>query len=119
MGSDPTLEAIAAAGEVSIETTAGARTSNTIVWVVEVAGVLYVRSFLGSAAKWYRRVVANPRVALVAGSHRVEFTAAHVTDPDVIASVSDAFLAKYPPGRSRDAMVRDEVLDTTLRLEPD
>lgn len=76
MGSDPTLEAIAAAREVSIETTAGARTFKTIAWVVEVAGALYVRSFLGSGARWNRRVAANPTVALVSGSHRVEFTAA-------------------------------------------
>jgi hypothetical protein len=40
------------------------------------------------------------------------------TDPESIRRTSDGFVRKYKPGRSLDSMVRPEVLDTTLRLDP-
>jgi hypothetical protein len=86
--------------------------------VVEVEGTLYVRSYLGPRGKWYQRALANPAVALTKGSISVGFTASPAVDLATIDAVSDAFVAKYPPGRSLDAMIAPGVLDTTLRLDP-
>ena len=110
--------ALAAAQEVDIETSHGDRAFLTIIWVVDVDGTLYVRSYLGDTGRWYQRALAEPAVALETGSVRVTFTAEPVTDEPTIDAVSEAFVAKYRPGSSRDAMVAPEVLHTTLRLIP-
>ena len=104
--------------EVSIDTRGGGRSFSTIIWVVVADGVVYVRSVDGPRGRWYQRALADPEVALLVGSERFRFRASHVDDPNTIEMVSDALRAKYRPGGSLDRMVRDEVLDTTLRLDP-
>ena len=44
--------------------------------------------------------------------------AAHATDPDSIRRCSDGFLTKYRKSKSAQSMVAEDILDTTLRLEP-
>ena len=114
----PELAALAAAKEVVIETRDGNRTYRTIIWVATGEGELYVRSFLGDSGRWYRRARADPRVALVAGDTRVEFRAVPATDSVSVEVASGGFIDKYNRGSNLDAMVRTEVLHTTLRLEP-
>jgi len=38
-------------------------------------------------------------------------------DAESVEAATQGFLSKYKPSGSRDAMVADEVLHTTLRLE--
>ena len=104
--------------EVHVRTRSGDRTVDTIIWIVIVDGTAYVRSVDGKTGHWYQRALADPRVSILVDGGEIGFTAVHVDDPDEIERVSDALRAKYRPGGSLDRMVRDEVLDTTLRLEP-
>ena len=116
--SDADVELIAASQEVLIETRAGTRTFRTVIWVVVDEGTLFIRSFLGDTARWYRRAIADPEVALVVGDTTVSFLAVPATDDDSVRRASDGFHRKYRKGRNLDAMVRSEVLQTTLRLDP-
>ena len=107
--------------EVRIETSrgAGAPVHRTIIWVVvDRADRILVRTYLGPRSRWYREALANPRVRLLAGDRAVELVAERADDPDRIAACSEGLRTKYRAGASLDAMLRDEVLATTLELRP-
>ena len=110
------LELIATFKEPVIETRSGDRAYRTIIWAVVAADNVYVRSFMGDKGKWYQRATTDPEVALVLDDVRIAFRA--VPDTDNTEAVSEAFRAKHGKGKSVDAMVRPEVLHTTLRLDP-
>jgi hypothetical protein len=112
------LESIANAREVVITTRSADRGVKTVIWVVVDDGEVFVRSVRGSSGRWYRRALADPEVTLTTGDAGFELRAALVTDPGMIDRVSESLRRKYPPGRSLDSMLRPEVLETTLHLEP-
>jgi hypothetical protein len=105
--------------EVRIETSSDRGPRETVIWIVVADGEVYVRSVRGEKGHWYQRTISNPFVAIHVDGERLEFRAVHVKDSDTIGTVSDALRAKYPPGGSLDRMTRQEVLDTTLYLEPE
>jgi Uncharacterized protein conserved in bacteria (DUF2255) len=106
---------------VTIETSAGAgeATHRAIIWiVVDETGRAFVRSWLGARGRWYRELVANPAGTLIAGNRRISLRAAQA-DADGIEACSRLLSGKYKTSRaSLASMLRDEVLDTTLELEP-
>ncbi len=104
--------------EVHIETSSDRGATKTIIWIVVVDGQVYVRSVLGDSGRWYERALANPAVSIHVDDHAIDFRAVPVEDPGEIEAATQALRDKYPPGGSLDRMTRDEVLDTTLRLEP-
>ena len=104
--------------EVRIRTRGATRSFTTIIWIVVADGTVYVRSVDGQEGNWYQRALLDPRVEVIVADQQIPFTAVHVDDKDEIETVSAALRAKYRPGGSLDRMVRDEVLGTTLRLEP-
>ena len=104
--------------EVEIETTDGSRTFRTIIWVVEDAGEVFVRSVRGDGGRWYQRAREHPRVALVDGNVREDYVAVPADDVDSIERASRAFEDKYLPSKSVPMMTDPSVLHTTLRLEP-
>lgn len=113
------LEALAAAEEVRIETQAPDGPSHrTTIWVVVDGDEAFVRTYKGPESRWYREALANPAVAIHLGERRLPSTAIPASDPDSIERVSAAFRAKYANDPAVRAMVADEVLPTTLRLEP-
>jgi hypothetical protein len=118
---DDDLALMRAAREVRIETSRGpgAPVHRTIIWVVvdDVDRVL-VRTYRGAGSRWYREALAHPRVRLLSGDRAVPLVVERADDPERIAACSDGLRAKYRPGASLDAMLRDEVLDTTLQLRP-
>jgi hypothetical protein len=57
-------------------------------------------------------------VTLRVGGTRFRFRAEPATDDGSVRRTSDGLSTKYPKGRSLDAMLRTDVLDTTLLLEP-
>jgi hypothetical protein len=79
---------------------------------------VFVRSWKGAGARWFRETSANPEVALVAGDQRIPATAVSAIDAESIRRCSDGFLAKYRNSKSALSMVADDILDTTLRLDP-
>lgn len=114
-----TRELLAATREVRIETQRpGGAVHSTIIWVVVDGDDVFVRSWKGAGARWFRETRANPEVALIAGDQRILATAVAATDADSIRRCSDEFLAKYRNSSSALSMVADEILDTTLRLDP-
>jgi hypothetical protein len=115
------LELLRQAQEVQIETRRGegAPVHRTVIWVVvDDAGRVLVRTFLGPQSRWYREALANPRVRLLVGDQAVELHAERAVDSERIQACSDGFRAKYRRGASLDAMLRDDVLQTTLELRP-
>lgn len=112
------LDRIADAKEVVIETHSGDRSYRTIIWVAVVDGSIYVRSVRGEAGRWYQRARVEPSVALHIGATAIPLEAIPATDDASVARASRGFEEKYPRGQSLAAMLRPDVLDTTLRLEP-
>jgi hypothetical protein len=118
-----TLQAWAQAAEVEIETSRGtdAPVHRTVIWIVVDADQAYVRSVRGPRGRWYREIVANPHGAVHLGGRRVPVAARPANDPATVARVSELLSRKYQdrwPGPTA-AMLRDEVLPTTLRLSPE
>ena len=114
-----TLALLGETDEVRIEThrDEAAPRHATTTWVVVVDGAAFVR---GGAGRCYREVSANSKAALLVGDRRVPVRAVPETDDGTVATVSEAYRAKYEasyPGPTR-AMVRAEALPTTLRLLP-
>ena len=111
------LDLISVTKEFLIETRSGERVFRTVIWVVVDRGDVLVRSVRGTAGRWYQRALADPEVALRVGGSRFEFTAVP-SDHRAIERASEALRAKYRKGRSLDSMLRPEVLETTLVLQP-
>lgn len=117
-----TLNLLDKTNEVRIETRrdADSPAHRTIVWVVVVDGEVYVRSVRGTKGRWFREISSNPEGALHVGQRRIPVRAAPATDDSTVEAVSDAYRSKYEgylPGPTA-AMVRPEVLQTTLKLSP-
>ncbi|MGH8958061.1 MAG: DUF2255 family protein [Acidimicrobiia bacterium] len=116
--SDRELQLISETPEVRIETHGNSRSYRTIIWVVVDDGEVLVRSVRGEKGKWYRRVLENPEVVLEAASIKIPARAVPATDASSIERTSEALRRKYKKGRSLDSMLKPEILETTLRLDP-
>jgi hypothetical protein len=116
------LDALDRTEEVHIETRRDAASPEheTVIWAVVVDGAAFVRSVRGAKGRWYREASANPEVTLRVNDERVPARAVPETDARTIGKVSEAIREKYGasyPGPTA-AMLREEVLATTLRLLP-
>jgi len=112
-------ELLAATREVRIETQRpGGAVHSTIIWVVVDGEDVFVRSWKGAGARWFRETRANPDVTVIAADQRIPATAVAATDADSVRRCSDSILAKYRSSSSALSMVADDILDTTLRLDP-
>ena len=107
-------------GEVEIETVSPNGTKHSVkIWIVVVNGVPYVRSVRGAKGRWYRELLARGEGAIVARGKRTAVKAKHDSTKAAIEGTSDALSRKYRTSRaSLASMLRPEVLDTTVRLEP-
>ena len=120
---DPeTLDLLDDTEEVRIETRRDENSPvhRTIVWVVVVGGEVFVRSVRGQKGRWYREISGNPAGALHAGDRRIPVRASPATETPKTQAVSEAIRSKYErdwPGPTA-AMLRADVLPTTLKLSP-
>lgn len=117
-----TLESLDGTDEVYIETRRDADSPEhrTIIWVVVIEGEVFVRSVRGQKGRWYREISSNPEGALHVGDRRIPVRAVPATDGPTVDAVSEAYRKKYEeslPGPTA-AMVRPDVLPTTLKLTP-
>jgi hypothetical protein len=112
---------IEAVREVDIETRRAedAPAHRTTIWAVVENGDVYVRSWRGSAGRWHRELAANPVAVLHVGGESIPVRAVAAKDPDSVERASAGYRRKYADSPSMASMVRDEILDTTVRLEPD
>ena len=103
---------------VRIETSnPGAAVHRTTIWAVVDGDYVFVRSWRGAGARWYREAVANSEVAIHVGKVRLPARATVAVDPDSIARTSACFERKYAGDPASGSMVRPEILDTTLRID--
>lgn len=116
--SEAELDQIDRTEEVEIETSgADGAVHRTVIWAVVDDGAVFVRSYRGATARWYREALENPSVALHVNGQRLAVTAVPASDPASIERTSSGILRKYAGDPAADAMVRPELLDLTLRLE--
>ncbi len=110
---------LAAVDEIEIEThSADGDAHRTIIWPVVRDGVVLIRSYRGAGARWYREALADPAVVLHVDGRRVPARAIPAPEAATITACSAALRAKYRGDPSLGAMLRPDVLDTTLRVEP-
>lgn len=90
------------------------------IWVVRHGDGLYVRSYRGEAAGWYRNVRTNDRGRIAAGGVEEEVTVCPVTDDDLNAEIDAAYTDKYGRYGPRflEPMVAPTARATTLKLIP-
>lgn len=112
------LDLIEDTREVSIVTGGESRPVRTTIWVAVEAGEVYVRSVRGEDGRWFQRAVEDRDVVLELGQYRIPFRAEPAEDEASVEAASRGFRRKYPKGGSLDAMLRPEVLHTTMRLIP-
>jgi hypothetical protein len=114
------LEAFRVKHEIDVETSSPeGEVHRVIIWIVVVGEVPYVRSVRGAKGRWYRELLRTGEGAIHVGSRRIPVRATRVSDAAENDRVSEAIQQKYVrPAASVKAMIRDEVLATTARLEP-
>ena len=112
-----TVRQLRDAKEVAIRTEKHPKTAVTI-WVVADEGEVFVRSVQGAKGRWYRDLAAGGSATLEFAGRQLAVAAIPVADADALARASREYLRKYQPSPYARSMVRDEVLPTTLRLEP-
>jgi hypothetical protein len=107
--------------EVRIETRPAADGPEhlTIIWVVvDDAERALVRSYRGAGARWYREALSGTEVALIVDGDRLPVSVERATDDERVAACSAELERKYAGDPATPAMLRDDVLDTTLELRP-
>jgi hypothetical protein len=106
--------------EIDIETTrgGGAPVHRTTIWPAVDEGEVYVRSLKGYAGRWYREALANPEVVLHVDGQSIPARAVHTPDPESVERATAGLQRKYADSPYVDTMVREEILDTTIKLEP-
>lgn len=103
--------------EVAIRT--GKRPDSAVViWVVVEGEEVFVRSVQGARGRWYRDLAAGGPATLELAGRQLAVQAIPAGEPEAIALASREYLRKYQGSPYAEAMVRAEVLPTTLRLEP-
>jgi hypothetical protein len=104
--------------EVVIETrSAEGRSHRVPIWVVVDGDAVLARSWKGAQARWYRELLAREGIAHARG-RAVPVRAARAVDADSVRRTSAGLQKKYPQSNSLPSMLRDEILETTIRLEP-
>jgi hypothetical protein len=106
--------------EVTIVTRAapGGPEHRTIIWVVAVDGRLLARTYRGPRSRWYREALAHPDCALDANGRSHLVTVSPVVDSELWTRASAVYRDKYGDDPSTPAMVRSEVLPTTIEFHP-
>jgi hypothetical protein len=112
-----TLRELRDAREVAIRTEKHPR-SAVVIWVVVADDDVFVRSVRGANGRWYKDLAAGGPATLEFAGRRLAVQAVPASDPGAVARASREYLRKYRPSPYAEAMVRSEVLSTTLRLEP-
>ncbi len=114
------LAALAEALEVEIETrpAAGPPSHRTVIWIVVDDGQVYVRSVRGPQGRWFRELAARGKAVVHVGRLVIPVRGVVTDAAQDIARCSHALERKYAGDPALRSMLRDEVLSTTVRLEP-
>jgi hypothetical protein len=110
------LDALRRRKEVGIRT--GRNQRPVTIWIVVVDDAVFVRSVRGPLGKWYIAARADGEATLVIDQRELPVRATPAPDPADVAAVSRAILSKYATSPYAQMMVSDEIVPTTLRLDP-
>jgi hypothetical protein len=113
----PTLRELRDAREIVIRTEKHQKTA-VVIWVVVAGDQVFVRSVYGPRGRWYRDLAAGGPATIEFSGRRIAVQAVPESDPGAIEGASREYLRKYRPSPYAEAMVKPEVLPTTLRLDP-
>jgi hypothetical protein len=92
--------------------------SPVTIWVVVADSEVFVRSVRGAKGRWFRDLATGGPATLDIDDERLEVQVAPATDAESIERASREFLSKYRTSPYAQSIVRPEVLQTTLRVEP-
>ena len=92
--------------------------SAVVIWVVVADDEVFVRSVRGTKGRWYRDLAAGGPATLEFYGEELAVQAVPATDTGSIERASHEFLSKYWSSPYAPSIVRPEVLETTLRLDP-
>jgi hypothetical protein len=112
-----TLHELHTRHEVALRTEKHPKTA-VVIWVVVADEEVFVRSVRGSGGRWYRDLAAGGSATLEFAGHRLAVTASPAADPASIDRASREYLRKYRSSPYAQAIVKPDILATTLRLEP-
>ncbi len=116
------LARIDGAEELTVRTsrTDGTTRTPVPVWVVRDGDDLYIRSYKGEGAAWYRSVVAERAGHVRAGGVDKDVTFAAQDDPALNDRIDEAYRTKYQKfgRRLTDPMITPTARATTLKLIP-
>jgi len=115
------LEALASAREVDVTPMEedGTRRASRTIWSIGVGEELYVRSWKGRGAVWFRDALATGQGEIaVTGGGVAQLVAFEEVDAaaSVQSQISATFLTKYAADGYAGAMNEDGPLGATLRL---
>ena len=115
-----TLEVLDRALEVEIETLRpDGMPRITTIWLIVDRGEVFVRSWKGDRGYWYQGAVDQPDdVTLHVGGRAIPVRVIPAIDQSSINRCSTALERKYAGDPSTPGLVRRDILNTTLRLEP-
>ncbi len=90
------------------------------IWVVHLSDNLYVRSWRGRNAAWFRGTQVCHEGHIQAGGREKEVTFVEETDPGMNDQIDAAYRTKYQRYGARyiDPMVAPKARATTIRLVP-
>jgi hypothetical protein len=92
--------------------------SSVVIWVVVADDDVFARSWRGTAGRWFKDLASGGAATLEFAGRRLAVQAIPASDAASIARTSREILRKYRHSSHAQEMVRDEILPTTLRLEP-
>jgi hypothetical protein len=106
--------------EIDIETSRGpdARVHHTTIWAAVEDGEVYVRSLRGEAGRWYQELIHNPVAVVHVDGEAIPVRAVQTPDAESIERATVGLRRKYSDSRSLQSMLADDILQTTIRLEP-
>jgi hypothetical protein len=88
------------------------------IWVVRQGQDLYVRSWRGSAAAWFRGVQSSHEGHVRAGGVEKDVTFVDTDDASVNAAIDVRYRAKYGNSSYVTAMITEPARSTTIKLVP-
>jgi hypothetical protein len=112
-----TLRRLRDADEVAIRT-AKRPDRPVVIWIAVDDGEVFVRSARGPRGRWYRDLQADPSATIELDDQRLAVRAVSAADAASIERASREYLRKYRGSPYAQAVVRPDLLSTTLRLEP-
>ena len=105
--------------EIDVETrSANGEVHRTTIWPVVDGGDVYVRSLRGSAGRWYMELMAEPDAVVHVEGEAVPVRAVPAPDVESIGRANAGYQRKYADSPYLGTMTREEILGTTVRLEP-